>query len=282
MSFHQKPTIYVNHVQLKVQDLERSISFYQNVIGFNVLKQTRNTAQLTADGETVLVTLEQPENVTPKEGRTTGLYHFALLLPERSDLAKIVQHFQRHGVQFGSSDHLVSEALYLSDPDQNGIEIYVDRDPSLWTWKHNEVEMEVDPINFTDLLATSTNESWSGLPATTIMGHIHLHVADLQTAEAFYTKGLGLETVSRLGSQALFLSDGKYHHHIGMNVWNGVGAPPPAPRSVGLGSFTLLFPTKEKVEQVVDQLKGLGVEVMEADGGYVTADPSGNGVLLKS
>src|SRR4029079_19177870 len=138
------------------------------------------TAVLTADGKTALLTIEQPDNVVPSQGRTTGLYHFALLLPTRSDLAQIVQHFANLGVSLGSSDHLVSEALYLSDPDGNGIEIYRDRDPSEWNWGNSEVEMAVDPLNFADLLAGGKQQSWRGLPAGTVMGHIHLHVSELK------------------------------------------------------------------------------------------------------
>ena len=134
MGFHTKPTTFVGHVKIKVGNLERSIKFYQNVLGFNILEQTKSSAKLTADGKTSILSLEQPENVIPKQGRTVGLYHFAILLPEKSDLANIVVHFRENGIRFAASDHLVSEALYLNDPDGNGIEIYSDRDPSRWRW----------------------------------------------------------------------------------------------------------------------------------------------------
>ena len=132
MKFHSKPNTFVGHVKIKVENLDRSLKYYQEVIGFQILEQTKTTAKLTTDGKTSVLSIEQPENVVPKQGRTTGLYHFALLLPQRSDLANIVNHFKENGIRIGSSDHLVSEALYLSDPDGNGIEIYVDRDPSEW------------------------------------------------------------------------------------------------------------------------------------------------------
>ena len=153
MNFHREPITFIGQANLRVQNLERSIAFYKEVIGFKVLEQTSRYARFSADGKTTLLSVEQPDNVVPKQGRKTGLYHFALLLPKRSDLAKIVQHFLEIGLQFGSSDHLVSEALYLSDPDGNGIEIYVDRDPSEWNWRNGEVEMAVDPLNFPDLLS---------------------------------------------------------------------------------------------------------------------------------
>jgi catechol 2,3-dioxygenase len=280
MNFHHEPITFVGQVNLKVQSLERSLAFYKEIIGFKVLEQSERSANLTADGKTVLLTIEQPVNVVPKQGRTTGLYHFALLLPKRSDLAKIVQHFLEIGLKFGSSDHLVSEALYLSDPDGNGIEIYIDRDPSEWNWQNGEVEMAVDPLNFQDLLSGGKQQSWKGLPAATVMGHIHLHVSELKKTEEFYIKGLGFEVVNRYGTQALFISDGKYHHHIGLNTWNGIGAPIPPPNSAGLESFTLILPNEEKRQKIIEQLKSIGASVTEANGSFVTSDPSGNRIIL--
>ena len=280
MNFHREPNTFVGQVNLKIQNLERSITFYKEVIGFKVLEQTSRSATFSADGKTALLSVEQPDNVVPKQRRTTGLYHFALLLPKRSDLAKIVQHFVEIGVQLGSSDHLVSEALYLSDPDGNGIEIYVDRDPSEWNWNNSEVEMTVDPLNFSDLLSYGKQQSWKGLPAETVMGHIHLHVSELKKTEEFYIKGLGFEVVNRYGTQALFISDGKYHHHIGLNTWNGVGAPTPPPNSVGLESFTLMLSGEEKKNKIIALLKEIGASVTEENGSIVTTDPSGNRIRL--
>ncbi|HLO11054.1 MAG TPA: VOC family protein [Pseudoneobacillus sp.] len=280
MNFHREPITFVGKVNLKVENLERSLAFYQEVIGFRILEKTERTANLTADGKTILLSIEQPENVIPKHGRTTGLYHFALLLPKRSDLAKIVQHFVGIGLKFGSSDHLVSEALYLSDPDGNGIEIYVDREPAEWDWNQGEVEMTVDPLNFVDLLAIGNQQSWKGLPADTVMGHIHLHVSELKKTEEFYTEGLGFDVVNRYGTQALFISSGKYHHHIGLNTWNGVGAPQPPVNSVGLESFTLMLPTEEKRDSIIAQLKKIGAPVVKEKGSIVTEDPSGNRIYL--
>jgi catechol 2,3-dioxygenase len=280
MNFHHKPITFVGQVNLKVQNLQRSLAFYKEVIGFKVLEQTERSAALSADGKNVLVSIEQPNNVVPKQGRTTGLYHYALLLPDRSDLATIVQYFLEIGLQFGSSDHLVSEALYLSDPDGNGIEIYVDRDPSEWNWQNDQVEMAVDPVNFPDLLAGGKQPSWNGLPAGTVMGHIHLHVSELKKTEEFYIKGLGFDVVNRYGAQALFIADGKYHHHIGLNTWNGVGAPPPPPNSVGLESFTLVLANEEKLNKIITQLKSIGASVQQENGFYLTSDPSGNRIIL--
>src|SRR5690625_3965790 len=278
--FHQKPVTFVSEVSLKVQNLKRSLDFYENIIGFKVLKQTETTAHLTADGKTVLVKIEQPENVIPKQERTTGLYHFALLLPTRPDLANFLKHYMKTGLQLGASDHLVSEALYLSDVDGNGIEVYADRDPTKWTWKKELVEMVTDPLNFSDLISKATGE-WKGLPSNTIMGHIHLHVADLQEAEQFYIDGLGFDIVSRYGNQALFISDGNYHHHIGLNIWNGVGAPKPDSNSAGMKSYTIVLEDEKKRSTVATRLENIGASLYIKDDTYITEDPSGNKIILQ-
>lgn len=281
MGFHREPNTFVSQVNLKVENLERALTFYQEVIGLQVLQQTNTTADLTADGKTVLVSIQQPVNVVSKQGRTTGLYHFALLLPTRADLGRLLKHFLqvRYPLQ-GASDHLVSEAIYLADPDGNGIEVYADRPASSWSWNNGEVEMPTVAIDAESLLAEGEGKAWNGMPAETIMGHIHLHVSELQKTEEFYTKGLGFEVVTRYGGQALFISTGKYHHHIGLNIWNGVGAPPAAENSVGMESYTMVFPSDEKRKQILSQLNEMGVAVTEEKGAYITADPSGNRIRL--
>ncbi|PIC64111.1 glyoxalase [Sporosarcina sp. P13] len=281
MKFHHKPNTFVGHVNIKVQDVDRSLTFYQEIIGFQILERTDKTAKLTTDGKTSVLSIEQPEHVVPKQGQTTGLYHFALLLPTRSDLADIVHHFMETGTQFGSSDHLVSEALYLADPDGNGIEIYNDRVPSEWTWNNGEVAMTVDPLNFEELLTERNQQLWKGLPTETVMGHIHLHVSELEKTEEFYSKGLGFEVVNRYGNQALFISTGKYHHHIALNTWAGVGAPTPLENSVGLGYFTIVLPDEAARNRVITQLKGINASVTEVNGAFITLDPSGNRMYLE-
>ncbi|MFE8699344.1 VOC family protein [Cytobacillus sp. FJAT-54145] len=280
MHFHRSPHVYVEKVVIKVLDLERSLSFYKNVIGFKVLQQSANKVSLTADGENALLVIEQPEEIHGKQPRTTGLYHFALLLPSRSDLANMLQHFiQLQYPLQGASDHLVSEAIYLADPDGNGIEVYVDRPSSTWNWQNGNVEMATKPIDIEGLLAEGSG-SWSKLPTDTLMGHIHLHVSNLKETEDFYCKGLGFDIVARYGSQALFISTGGYHHHIGLNTWNGIGAPAPDENSVGLKYFTLLFSSEESREKIVNQLQGIGVSISEENNRYVVHDPSGNSIHL--
>ncbi|MGD6834892.1 VOC family protein [Sutcliffiella halmapala] len=279
--FHEAPNTYVGEVVIKVEDIKRSLAFYQEIIGFKVLEKSEKKATFTADGVTALLTIEQPEGVRPKERRTTGLYHFAILLPERRDLGSFIQHMiqKNHSIQ-GASDHLVSEALYLADPDGNGIEVYSDRPSAAWDWKGMEVAMTSEALDIQSILAESEGVRWNGLPSGTLMGHIHLHVSDLAMSEKFYTKGLGFDIVNRYGGQALFLSTGQYHHHIGLNTWNGAGAPMPGKNSVGLQHFTLMLPSETVLEKIVEQLNNLGAEVSKDVAGVFTVDPSGNRIKL--
>jgi len=260
-------------------DLDRSVRFYQETIGFKILEQGSNKAVLTADGKTPLLIIEQPENVTAKEPHRSGLYHFALLLPERADLGAIIKHFVQNNVRIGASDHLVSEALYLSDPDGNGIEIYTDRNPDVWTWEYGKVAMSTDPLDAESIVAESAGRTWEGLPAGTVMGHIHLHVANLPKTETFYN-ALGFEVVTNY-PQALFMSNGKYHHHIGLNTWNGEGVTRPQAGSVGLQSYALIYPNETVLNEAIAKVEALNVNVEINGGGFMTEDPSGNRINLR-
>jgi catechol 2,3-dioxygenase len=279
MNFHKAPNTYTGEVHLNVMDLDRSVRFYKEVIGFKILEQESNKVVLTADGKTPLLIVEQPENVTPKEQHRTGLYHFALLLPKRADLGAIIKHFVQHNVRIGASDHLVSEALYLSDPDGNGIEIYTDRDPDVWTWDNGKVAMSTDPLDGESIVAESAGQTWDGLPAGTVMGHVHLHVANLPETEKFYN-ALGFEVVTNY-PQALFMSNGKYHHHIGLNTWNGEGVQRPTAGSVGLQSYTLVYPTEAVLNEAIEKVEVLGAKVESVENGFAVEDPSGNRINLR-
>lgn len=281
MQFHSKPAVWVGEVKLRVEDLERSLAFYKNILGFEVLRKTENSAELTADGLTRLISLVQPAEIVPKTGRRAGLYHFAVLLPNRSDLARLVTHFLVKGIHFAASDHLVSEALYLEDPDGNGIEIYSDRDPATWRWYGDIVAMDTIPLNLDDLMKEpEAAQPWQGVPKDTIVGHIHLHVSHLKEAEKFYTDGLGFDIVSRMGDSALFMSTNRYHHHIAVNVWNGVGAPPTPPNMVGLEHFTIVLPDEDKLEEVKLNLQAIDASFHESQGEINTTDPAGNRIKL--
>lgn len=281
--FHHKPNLYSSHVQLKVSNLARSIEYYTTIIGFKVLDQTEKVAYLTADGQKSLVSLVEVSNATPLQPGFTGLYHLALLLPSRKDLGNIVQHFINLNVRLGAADHDVSEALYLNDPDGNGIEIYIDRDESEWTWFEGEqVHMVTEQLNFQPILAAADGK-WDGLPAGTVMGHVHLSVANLDKSEQFYTNVLDYKVVTRFGAQALFISTGKYHHHFGLNTWNSNNGHTPTEEMVGLKSFTVVLKDAAYAETVKQSLldNGYSVDQFEAApkfGGtqvFSTIDPNG-------
>lgn len=281
--FHKKPNLYPAHVQLKVSNLVRSIEYYTTVIGFKVLQQTETEAYLTADGQTSLVSLVEVQNAQPLKQGFAGLYHLALLLPSRKDLGNIVQHFVNMNIRLGAADHDVSEALYLNDPDGNGIEIYIDRHESEWTWNQDEqVHMVTEQLNFQPILAAADG-NWNGLPADTVMGHVHLSVVNLDKSEQFYTNVLDYNVVTRYGAQALFVSTGKYHHHFGLNTWNSNNGHAPTIDMVGLKSFTVVLKDAEYAEKVKQSLTTNGFIVENfaeapAHGGtqlFSTVDPNG-------
>lgn len=281
MKYQNHPYTYVGNVHLLVKDLHRSMTFYKEVIGFTILEQTEKKAALSADGKTVLLTIEQPEVIIEKQPRTTGLYHFALLLPTRADLGNVLLHLLQSGYPLqGASNHGVSEAIYLGDPDGNGIEIYADTPEEEWIWQDNHVQMITESMDAEGVLASRISDTWNGLPVGTVMGHIHLHVSDLVKAEEFYINVLGFDVVLRYGAQALFISTGNYHHHIGLNTWAGVGAPAPTKNSLGLKTFTLHYPDSETLQTAVAKLKEMDAYLAEDNGAYITQDPSGNVIRL--
>ncbi|WP_102335294.1 VOC family protein [Salimicrobium jeotgali] len=281
MIYHQQPLRFVKDVVLRVTDLDTSLQFYKEYLGLSVFGRKENKVDLTADGKSALLSLEELGTPARKERERTGLYHLALLVPSRAALADVLNHLADKNIPVGSADHLVSESLYINDPDGNGIEIYADRSPSEWEWHNGGVIMGVDPLDFESLRhASEGNGDFEKLPEDTVLGHIHLHVSDLQEAEDFYTYGLGFATVSRLGDRALFLADGNYHHHIGLNTWAGTGIPAASRETPGLESFTIVLPDKGTADQTVRRLKEFGAPVTEREGAVVTEDPSGNRIRL--
>lgn len=257
-TFHTKPNMYISHVQLKVSNLERSIQYYEQIIGFKTLQNENGVAYLSVDGKTSLLSLVEVKDALPLRDGYTGLYHLALLLPTLKDLGNIVQHFINNHVRIGASDHHVSQALYLNDPDGNGIEIYVDRDHSNWHWdERNNIHMTTTQLDFNPVLAAADGH-WNGLPADTVMGHIHLSVKSIPESEAFYTKLLNYETVLQYGPQALFVSTGHYHHHIGFNTWHSQNGQLAPENAVGLKSYTVVLKDDEYAADVKQKLDASG------------------------
>ncbi|WP_411842220.1 VOC family protein [Salinicoccus sp. HZC-1] len=280
MKFHKAPATHVEHVKINVSNLEKALEFYTETLGFSVLDKNEQSASLTTDGETSILSLYQPENTIPK-GRTSGLYHFAILLPSKTDLAAITLHLAHKDVRFGSADHRVSEALYLNDPDGNGIEIYIDRPDEEWNWQNGKVEMTTEPLDFETLLKNfNPDQQWNGMPKDTIMGHLHLHVSDMDAAVKFYTEGLGLEVVLDFAGQAMFMSTEKYHHHIAINIWNGRGAPIPEENSVGLNHYLLRYPDETSRNEAISRLEDNGFTVTTENDKVFSMDPSGNRVEM--
>ncbi|MBS4196038.1 VOC family protein [Lederbergia citri] len=272
----------IKQAVLTVQNLERSVDFYEKVLGFKVIERTNEKASISADGKTALLSLEQRKDATPRDPRTSGLYHIAFLMPNRSHLADIVHYFiqTRYPLQ-GASDHHVSEALYLADPEGNGIEIYIDRDPEKWIWQGDQVYMTTEPLDVENLLQEATETGWKGMPEKTIIGHIHLQVAELEKTREFYYDGLGFDLILRYGSQALFMSKNKYHHHIGLNTWNSKGVAAPSENSTGLKYFTIALPNNEEKQKIMEQLKKINAPMTEENGKILTTDPSGINIVLE-
>lgn len=282
MNFHTYPVTYVGQVDLVVENMERARLFYEKVIGFKVVKEASDYLELSADGENTLLTLSQPQGVSERTEQTTGLFHFAILLPKRNDLAQVVRHFSKVGIPFGSGDHWVSEAIYLNDLEGNGIEIYCDRDDADWSWINDEVQMTTEAVDFEDLLSKETSDIWQGLPEKTVMGHVHLQVADIDENERFYVDGLGFDIVNRYGDQALFVSDQKYHHHIAFNTWHGTHLPNRKALSPGLSGYTLILPDEAKLKKIVEDLQGMGYRVKKSmHGSHIVIDPSELEIKLK-
>jgi catechol 2,3-dioxygenase len=276
------PDTTMGLVYLKVSNMESSVKFYREVVGFEILKQTEYTVELTADGHNPLLILEKIPNaiVLPRKN-TTGLYHFAILVPTRKDLSLAVRNLIKHNIHVGQADHLVSEALYIADPENNGIEIYVDRPREEWTYNEKgEVRMAVDPIEWQGLIDEAGDEDWNGLAKGTVMGHVHLHVADLQAAEQFYCGILGFDIMAHMANSALFISAGGYHHHLGMNIWAGIGAPQPPDNAAGLRYYTIVLPNKEGLDSVLTKLRNAEIMVEPLGEGWFVQDPSKNGILL--
>jgi len=274
------PHTAIGEVHLTISDLDRSLPFYQNQLGFTVHQRSDRTARLGAGGADLLV-LSQCENA-PRVRGTTGLYHFAILVPSRGDLARALRRLvETDTVMQGAADHGVSEALYLADPDGNGIEVYRDRPRAQWPYVGSALRMGADPLDVDAILAEPAGEQTGGLAFGTTIGHVHLHVSRLSDAERFYVDILGFELMQLYGPSALFVSAGGYHHHFGLNTWAGVGAPPPPPGALGL-RHVLVRLTAAGAADVVSRLHAAAIPVEPTPDGTLVRDPAGNAIFLQT
>ena len=275
-------------VRLTASDLPRSRAFYERSLGLHGSPAGEGDVALGTEDGTVLIELRESRSAPTRDPRATGLFHLAVLLPTRLDLGQALRRLAESGAALdGASDHLVSEALYLSDPDGNGIEIYRDRPREQWrTDADGNLAMATLPLDLRDVAselerATAPQEH---APDGTTIGHVHLQVAELAEIEAFYAGVLGFDVMVRGYPGALFVAAGGYHHHLGLNTWHSAGSPPPHPGAIGLRSYEIVVPDADELERVRYRLEAAGLPAAPDPelGGVLTRDPSGNAVLLRA
>ncbi|MEM0349076.1 MAG: VOC family protein [Candidatus Caldarchaeum sp.] len=293
--FRIDPGTCVGWIALTVSDLSKSLDFYKNVLGFGQVGELDGAVVLGSADNVPILILHEQRGAEPRPPDRRGLYHYAILYPSRKDLARAFTRVAHSWSFEGFADHIVSEALYLSDPDGHGIELYADRPREKWTRTSlNELRMATLPLNIDSLLQELRGEGSSKsldpgyrLPPGTRLGHIHLHVSSLEKAEQFYHHILGFDITLKTYPGALFLSAGGYHHHIGANIWAGLNAPPPSNNHVQLKSFSLILPTRKAFEMLLTQLADHKIEIehslmhrLEGYAGSTVTDFDGNHVEL--
>jgi catechol 2,3-dioxygenase len=268
-------------VRLTVGDPDGMRDFYRDAIGLSEQGHADGVVRLGTNGDPIVELAGDPDAPVRPRG-TSGLFHLAILVPSRADLARALQRVAEAGWRLsGASDHLVSEALYLNDPEGNGIEIYRDRPREEWPVRDGVLQMDTLPLDLDGVLGELRREDAEAtMPAGTRIGHVHLNVGDLTAAEAFYSGALGFDVTVRGYPGALFVSAGGYHHHLGLNTWVGEGAPPPPSGSRGLRQFEIVVPSADQLAAEEDRLTEAGFEPASEDDRVLVTDPSGNEVAL--
>jgi catechol 2,3-dioxygenase len=271
----------LGRVRLQVANLDRSIEYYERVIGFRVLHRAGDVATLGPQGSNaVLIELRAKSgvNAVARRGRI-GLYHFAILLPDRASLGRLISHLATIGVYAGMSDHFVSEAIYLQDPDGLGIEVYADRPRSEWRAADRQLAMTTNPLDVADVVRAAGGAPWNGAPSGTVIGHVHLYVRDLDEASAFYHEALGLDKVVWGYPGALFMSAGGYHHHLGTNTW-AADAPLATDDDARLLDWEIVVPDAASVAHAAESLESHGAGVRREGAAVVARDPWGTQVRI--
>ncbi len=265
--------LHIGGVGLVVRDLDKMLAFYRDVIGLTVQERTEGSARLGA-GDATLVELEHRAEAKPDNPREAGLFHTAFLHPTRQDLAQWVAHIARNRVPItGASDHAVSEAFYLDDPEGNGVEVYSDRPPEQWQWTGGDLRITTDPLDVDNLLrAADPQADYDGAPSGLRIGHIHLRVGDVDAAQKFYHGPIGLDLVMG-GRSAAFMSSGRYHHHVATNVWHSRGAGPRDGDHAGLSWFSFAANDAGTRDAVADRLRETGAPITATENGFETKNP---------
>jgi catechol 2,3-dioxygenase len=273
------PDTHIGAVHLTVSDPGRTAAFYRDVVGFRGVEDGGEVALSASGTPPYELVLHSAAEGTARR-RTAGLYHFAILLPDRSHLARALTHLiEAEAPIEGASDHAVSEAVYLHDPEGNGIEIYADRPRDRWPSRGGRLEMTTEALDLDDLFRSGPGR-WEGMPARARIGHIHLRVNDLARAEAFYAGVLGFDVMVRGYPGALFVAAGGYHHHIGLNTWAG-SLPPADPQAPGLRYVTVSVPDPAAAEAILGRAEAAGIDALPGeDGGLLLRDPDGIGIML--
>lgn len=279
-TFQINPQTAIGTATLAVASLTRSLNFYQNTLGLQLLESTDKRAVVGAGGQPLLI-LNEKQGAVPQPDYATGLYHIAILLPTRADLARLLTHIAR--VQYpmqGYADHLVSEAFYLADPDGNGLELYQDRPRDQWKFNGTQVEMSNAPIDLDNFFAEAgANPTWDGMPAGTKIGHMHLRVSNIDETKAFYNTLLGFDVVA-VWNGALFVSAGGYHHHLGLNTWHSRGAQPAPANAVGLEEYSIVLPNAAAIAELVTRLEQSPFIYSTVGNDVIVHDPSQNKIRL--
>lgn len=242
MPFAATTPVSVGRIGLMARDASRVADFYKAVLGLRELRNTGREIGLGTAGRELLA-IEQSDALRPDDPRSAGLFHTAFLLPRRVDLARWMRHAADTRIAIdGASDHFVSEAVYLNDPEGNGVEIYADRDASQWSYDNGKPRIGTEALNVDSLMGEigPADAGWAGAPAETVIGHVHLRVGDTTAAEQWWNEAQGFDTMARYGAQAVFLSSGGYHHHVGANSWRSRGAGPRSMDTTGLGFVEFL------------------------------------------
>jgi catechol 2,3-dioxygenase len=281
-TFASRTPLRIGAVGLIARDLDLLTTYYRDLLGLSVLERTDRIARLGV-GAVTLLEIEHRPDALPDDPATAGLYHTAFLMPTRQDHARWIMHVARNRVPItGASDHGVSEAFYLDDPESNGIEVYNDRPAERWHWENGLVVMQTNHLDIESILTEidRTTANYASAPEGLRIGHVHLRVGSVEKTEQFYRGPIGLDLTRRRGG-ATFMSSGGYHHHVGANVWHSEGAGIRDPKRAGLSWFSIEAADAAEIEKIGERLRGVGAPLESSPNGIDTCDPCGTRIRIR-